>query len=225
MTAFLTTSNFAVYHQRSHQAKKCAIDSMILPRNKVQATSCRPRSQILMASNIQDEKLQELYSELDKNWLNRLLLSRFRSKLSEQVGYDSEQVGYPGVIDIVLYLARREWQNPITVQETSVRVLDSLFPGTWIFPLFRRFFSTPFPTFSNKMNAHITRIATQWLMGESIVDEDGVTVLVTRCRYLEETSCVGTCVNSCKRPTQEFFASRLGINVHLDPNYVRIYTN
>ena len=32
-----------------------------------------------------------------------------------------------------------------------------------------------------------------------------------RCRYLEETGCASICINSCKLPTQEFFAQDMGL--------------
>lgn len=40
-----------------------------------------------------------------------------------------------------------------------------------------------------------------------------------RCRYLEQASCASICINSCKVPTQEFFATEMGLNVTLEPNY------
>ena len=35
--------------------------------------------------------------------------------------------------------------------------------------------------------------------------------LCCRCRYLEETGCASICINSCKLPTQEFFARDMGL--------------
>ena len=32
-----------------------------------------------------------------------------------------------------------------------------------------------------------------------------------RCRYLEETGCASVCINSCKLPTQAFFAQDMGL--------------
>lgn len=36
-------------------------------------------------------------------------------------------------------------------------------------------------------------------------------VHVCRCRYLEETGCASVCINSCKLPTQRFFAEDMGL--------------
>ena len=47
----------------------------------------------------------------------------------------------------------------------------------------------------------------------------GYGVLVQRCRYLEQSGCAAVCVNSCKVPTQEFFATKMGIPLTMTPNY------
>ena len=90
-------------------------------------------------------------------------------------------------------------------------MLLSLFPS-WLPPAFKVMFSTPFPNFSNKMNAIVTALCCQWLMGKCEVNEVEVVeggqtklaagVKVERCRYLEEAGCAQVCLNSCKFPTQ-----------------------
>lgn len=44
-------------------------------------------------------------------------------------------------------------------------------------------------------------------------------VAVERCRYLEQTGCAACCINSCKVPTQEFFANEMGLPLTMTPNY------
>jgi len=44
-------------------------------------------------------------------------------------------------------------------------------------------------------------------------------VYIKKCRYLEESACVGLCVNLCKVPTQEFFTQEFGIPVTMNPNF------
>lgn len=44
-------------------------------------------------------------------------------------------------------------------------------------------------------------------------------VHIKKCRYLNESSCVGMCVNLCKVPTQEFFTKQLGMPLHMQPNF------
>ncbi|CAN0196751.1 unnamed protein product [Ascophyllum nodosum] len=55
-------------------------------------------------------------------------------------------------------------------QEASRRVLKSLFPF-WLPASFAVMFSRPFPAFSARLNAWVTLIASQWLMGPSELND------------------------------------------------------
>ena len=97
-------------------------------------------------------------------------------------------------------------------------------------------FAGPFPEFSYYMNAWVTALCCEWLMGPTSVNQVEVPclspgevaeeetkmvpgVLVERCRYLEEAGCASACMNSCKFPTQAFFKEDMGLDVTLEPNY------
>ena len=41
---------------------------------------------------------------------------------------------------------------------------------------------------------------------------------VAYCRYLASTGCVSACLNSCKLPTQRFFAEDMGLPLRMSPN-------
>lgn len=41
---------------------------------------------------------------------------------------------------------------------------------------------------------------------------------VAYCRYLASTNCVSACLNSCKLPTQAFFAGAMGLPLRMSPN-------
>ena len=82
--------------------------------------------------------------------------------------------------------------------------------------------------FSSRMNAWATWVAGQWLMGECEINDVEVDggkegknqgLLVKRCRFLEEAGCASVCVNSCKIPTQNFFAQDMGLPLTMEPNY------
>ena len=48
---------------------------------------------------------------------------------------------------------------------------------------------------------------------------NGQGLLVERCRFLEESACASVCINTCKVPTQEFFARDMGIPLSMEPDY------
>jgi Beta-carotene isomerase D27-like, C-terminal len=76
------------------------------------------------------------------------------------------------------------------------------------------------------MNAWVTHYTTTWLMGPSKVEKimpeesslENYVVTVEKCRFLEESGCLKTCINACKIPTQDFFSRDMGITVTLKPN-------
>ncbi|XP_031377455.1 beta-carotene isomerase D27, chloroplastic isoform X2 [Punica granatum] len=44
-------------------------------------------------------------------------------------------------------------------------------------------------------------------------------VRIKKCRYLENSGCVGMCVNMCKMPTQDFFTNEFGLPLTMLPNF------
>lgn len=88
------------------------------------------------------------------------------------------------MIEVVHALANRHRGNPDALRAASERVLESLFPS-WLPSAFAWVFSRNSPRFAAWINAVVTVGVTQWLMGPSRVAEDGVTVEIERCRYLE----------------------------------------
>ncbi|KAJ1627453.1 hypothetical protein T492DRAFT_1025158 [Pavlovales sp. CCMP2436] len=175
-----------------------------------------------------------------------LFMARFRAKLAAEYGTDSVAPpgSYEGITDLIVGLHERDGgASSAHVEAASHRVLRSLFPnwpplnppGTvgllhWFGVLFAR----PFPAFSARLNAWVTWLAAQWLMGRcelrdvddpldmaKLAAGDGRKQLlyVQRCRYLEETKCASVCVNTCKTPTQLFFNADMGVALTIEPNY------
>ena len=119
------------------------------------------------------------------------------------------------------------YSNPERIQYRAQTVLRNLFPS-WLPGQFQILFSRPFPIFSAQLNARVTAVLGVWLMGECTVNDIVLEstevgrnqgVLVTRCRFLEESQCASVCVNSCKLPTQNFFLQQMGIPLLMEPNY------
>lgn len=89
---------------------------------------------------------------------------------------------------------------------------------------FRKLF--PPTKWAAEFNATLTVPFFQWLVGPSEVIEvevNGVKqrsgVLIKKCRYLENSGCVGMCVNMCKIPTQDFFTNEFGLPLTMNPNF------
>lgn len=164
-------------------------------------------------------------SEYKPNWLDDFFLNSFRKKLVEEVGWDSEKAGYDGMMELVngLMLGRTTRHT----NEAAVRILKSLFPP-YLLELYQMLI-TPIGggKIAAMMVARVTILTCQWLMGPCSINtielRDGSScqsgVFVERCKYLEESKCVGICVNTCKLPTQTFFKDHMGIPLFMEPNF------
>ena len=76
----------------------------------------------------------------------------------------------------------------------------------------------------DELNSFITVQFFGWLVGPSERvprESDGVlaAVKLKKCRYLEQSGCVGSCTNFCKVPTENFFKEAFGVDAHLQPNH------
>ncbi|KAK1315528.1 hypothetical protein QJS10_CPA05g00209 [Acorus calamus] len=157
-----------------------------------------------------------------------LFLSFFRHKMVEEVGWDSEKPGYDGLIEVVNRLMMKGRTN-LETEEAAISDAGSnqnkgSLRGTYHQSLECSLIVTKFYLCSE---ARATALSCQWLMGPCTVNSvdlpDGSAcqsgVLVQKCKYLEESKCVGICINTCKLPTQTFFKEHMGVPLLMEPNF------
>ncbi|XP_062074697.1 beta-carotene isomerase D27, chloroplastic [Humulus lupulus] len=127
--------------------------------------------------------------------------------------------------DSFVEVSKRVMQGRSRLQQQEVVrevLLSMLPPGA---PAqFRKLF--PPTRWAAEFNAALTVPFFHWLVGPSEVIEvevNGVKqrsgVLIKKCRYLENSGCVGMCVNMCKIPTQDFFTNDFGLPLTMTPNF------
>ena len=165
-------------------------------------------------------------SEYEDNILDRLFIWLFSRKMAAAVGQNTQQGGYDGFVD----LSKKIMQGRSTTEQRQVvaRVLNSLVPNIALRNI-RRFFS---PTqLVCELNAWFAVRMFEWLVGPcetidvDVILPDGTVrrqrsgVQIQKCRYLEQSQCVGTCVNLCKLPTQDFFTQEFGIPLTMTPDF------
>ncbi|CAN0908939.1 Beta-carotene isomerase D27, chloroplastic [Linum grandiflorum] len=114
-------------------------------------------------------------------------------------------------------------RNRLQQQQVVRQVLLSMLPPGAP-DQFRKLF--PPTRWAAEFNAALTVPFFQWLVGPSEVIEveiNGVKqrsgVRIKKCRYLENSGCVGMCVNMCKIPTQDFFTNEFGLPLTMNPNF------
>lgn len=166
------------------------------------------------------------YTNIDASPWNNAIMALFRRKMVVALAEDTEAQGYDAIIDLTRKL-NSKYKHPKQTQEATKKILKSLFPG-WLPGAFSAMFSRPVPQLACQLNAWVTTLTCQWLMGPCKINDlelaDGTVrprqgVLVERCRYLEEAGCASICINSCKVPTQEFFQENMGLMLTMTPNY------
>ncbi|XP_010267970.1 PREDICTED: beta-carotene isomerase D27, chloroplastic isoform X2 [Nelumbo nucifera] len=184
----------------------------------------------VLSSPIQSQATEatntDLKSEYKPGIFDNLFLALFRNKMVQEVGWDSEKPGYDGLIEVANRLMMNGRSNAETA-EAAVRILRSLFPP-FLLELFKMLIA---PIDGGKvasmMVARVTALSCQWLMGSCTVNSvdlpDGSScttgVFVERCKYLEESKCIGICINTCKLPTQAFFKDYMGVPLLMEPNF------
>ncbi|KAK2664397.1 hypothetical protein Ddye_002971 [Dipteronia dyeriana] len=114
-------------------------------------------------------------------------------------------------------------RSRIQQQEVVREVLLSMLPPGAP-AQFRKLF--PPTKWAAEFNAALTVPFFHWLVGPSEVVEVEINgekqrsgVHIKKCRYLENSGCVGMCVNMCKIPTQDFFTNEFGLPLTMIPNF------
>lgn len=131
------------------------------------------------------------------------------------------EIDYENFVDVSkrVMQGRSRLQQQQAVREVLLSMLPPGAPAQ-----FRKMF--PPTKWAAEFNAALTVPFFHWLVGPSEVVEvevNGVKqrsgVLIKKCRYLENSGCVGMCVNMCKIPTQDFFTKEFGLPLTMTPNF------
>lgn len=158
-------------------------------------------------------------------FINRAFIKFFSTKMSESLGGRKYKQGYDGFVELSKEIMKG--RNSQQQREAVGGVLDSLMPPE-AQKSFRNLF--PFSRWSAEVNARITTTFFAWLVGPMDLEVHDVTfkgmdqqwkskVHIKKCRYLEQSGCVGMCVNMCQQPTQSFFTDKVGLPLTMVPNF------
>ncbi|MBE9028629.1 DUF4033 domain-containing protein [filamentous cyanobacterium LEGE 11480] len=176
-----------------------------------------------------DTQAKQIYNDktvYHDNGFDRLFIALFSHKMAKAVDRPIRFSGYDGFVDLSKQImAGRNSQDQ---QRLVAVVLQSLVPAPVLW-LIRTLFS---PTqWVCEANAWFATLLFDWLVGPCHVKSvdlqlaDGTTrsqksvVQIEKCRYLEQSGCVGMCINMCKLPTQKFFTDDFGIPLTMIPNF------
>ncbi|NJL87632.1 MAG: DUF4033 domain-containing protein [Leptolyngbyaceae cyanobacterium SM1_1_3] len=145
--------------------------------------------------------------------------------MAKALGGKTQLQGYDGFVDLSKQIM--QGRSAREQQETVAVVLQSLVPAPVLW-LIRTLFS---PTqLVCELNAWFATRLFEWLVGPCEVkaveiqtasgqQQQNSGVQIKKCRYLEQSRCVGLCINMCKLPTQNFFTQQFGIPLTMIPDF------
>ena len=157
---------------------------------------------------------------------DRLFIALFSRKMAVALGERSTLKGYEGFVDLSQKIM--QGRNAQEQQAVVAKVLQSLVPAPVL--AFIRWAFRP-TRLVCELNAWFATVLFEWLVGPcsvrsvDIVQADGSVVQqksgvhIEKCRYLDQSRCVGMCINMCKRPTQTFFTQDFAIPLTMTPNF------
>ncbi|KAK9664197.1 hypothetical protein RND81_14G025300 [Saponaria officinalis] len=171
-------------------------------------------------------------TKYNDGFFEKVFMTLFAKKMEKfasgkaQTSVQAEKSGwlkhdYDSFVDVSrrVMLGRSRLEQQQVVREVLLSMLPPGAPAQ-----FRKLF--PPTKWAAEFNAALTVPFFHWLVGPSEVIEveiNGVKqrsgVRIKKCRYLENSGCVGMCVNMCKIPTQDFFTNEFGLALTMNPNF------
>ncbi|XP_057520489.1 beta-carotene isomerase D27, chloroplastic [Amaranthus tricolor] len=197
-------------------------------RNRRMVMICMPRCGIAEPNGVPAPMGQKtLYKD---GFFEKIFMTLFAKKMEKYAVSSGKRkedkdglfkYDYEGFVDVSkrVMQGRSRSQQQEVVREVLLSMLPPGAPTQ-----FRKLF--PPTKWAAEFNAALTVPFFHWLVGPSEVIEvevNGVKqksgVLIKKCRYLENSGCVGMCVNMCKIPTQDFFTNEFGLPLTMNPNF------
>ncbi|XP_049407998.1 beta-carotene isomerase D27, chloroplastic [Solanum stenotomum] len=161
------------------------------------------------------------YHVYKDNWFDHLAINHLSQSIQATTGLRNKKSGYEGFVEA----ARVVYMNFNSTHQANI-VIESLqraFPKP-ILSLVKMLL--PESKWAREYCAIFTTIFFPWLVGPCEVKEsefngrkENNVVHIKKCRFLEETNCVGMCTNLCKMPSQLFIKDTLGMSVYMVPNF------
>ncbi|XWS76332.1 hypothetical protein CRYUN_Cryun01aG0166900 [Craigia yunnanensis] len=160
-------------------------------------------------------------SVYNDNWFDLMAINHLSQSLQSASGLKSRKSGYESLVEAAAMMSKNF--NPNRQHELVIQALDSAIPKI-ILNMIKALL--PQSQFTREYFAAFTTVFFSWLVGPSEVKESELNgrreknvVHVKKCRFLEQSNCVGMCINLCKMPSQAFIKDSLGMPVNMVPNF------
>ncbi|CAL5436856.1 unnamed protein product [Camellia sinensis] len=130
------------------------------------------------------------------SWFDRIAINHLSRSVQSTTGIRNDKSGYESLVEAATMASSKF--NLIRQRELVIKALDKAF-------------SSPI----------LSMVRVSELNGR----RERNVVHIKKCRFLEETNCVGMCINLCKMPSQTFIKDSLGMPVNMVPSKYFMITN
>ncbi|KAH1128962.1 hypothetical protein J1N35_000340 [Gossypium stocksii] len=212
------TSSWGVNKQRCSPVRAV----LARPAESIVGSGTKERLRLkLKPADSKREVAQDSSSVHNDNWFDLWAINYLSQSLQAATGVKSMLSGYEGLVETTAMMSKKF--NTKTQQELVIQVLDTAIPK-----LILNMIKTLLPQsqFTREYFAAFTTVFFAWLIGPSEVRESELNgrreknvVYVKKCRFLEQSNCVGMCINLCKMPSQAFIKDSLGMPLNMVPNF------
>ncbi|XP_004495151.1 beta-carotene isomerase D27, chloroplastic [Cicer arietinum] len=172
------------------------------------------------SDNIGEETLKKTNVYKD-NWFDKLAINHLSKSVQAATGISNNKSGFDSLVEAATVASQKF--SSVQQHEVVLEALDRAFPRP-ILSMIRKVM--PPSKLAREYFAVFTTLFFAWLLGPSEVRESEVDgkrekniVYIKKCRFLEETNCVGMCINLCKMPSQMFIKDSFGMPVNMVPNF------
>ncbi|XP_024018803.1 beta-carotene isomerase D27, chloroplastic [Morus notabilis] len=155
------------------------------------------------------------------SWFDRIATHHLSQSVQAATGLRNSKSGYESLVEAATAVSRNF--DATKQRELVIQALEKAFPRP-ILSLIRTLL--PQSKFAREYFAVFTTLFFAWLVGPCEVRESELNgrreknvVHIKKCRFLEQTNCVGMCSNLCKIPSQTFIKDSLGVPVNMVPNF------
>ncbi|KAM7253744.1 hypothetical protein ACFE04_031426 [Oxalis oulophora] len=170
--------------------------------------------------NIPQEKT--VYND---SFIDRLAINHLSKNLQAVTGLMNNKSGFESLVEATTAVSQNF--NPIRQRELVLQAINVAVP--WPITHLASHIKIFLPAQSKFAREHFAAVTTlffAWLVGPSEVRESEFNgrreknvAHIKKCRFLEETNCVGMCLNQCMIPSQTFIKESMGMPVNFVPNF------
>ncbi|OAY49784.1 beta-carotene isomerase D27, chloroplastic [Manihot esculenta] len=190
----------------------------VLTRPPEKITGVKEKNSSKPADKVRELTRKTVYND---NWFDKLAINHLSKSVQAATGLRNCKTGYESLVQAAMDASQKF--SLIQQRELVLQALDTAFPRL-ILDLIKAVM--PQSQFAREYFAAFTTLFFVWLIGPCEVRESELNgrkeknvVHIEKCRFLEETNCVGMCTNLCKVPSQTFIKHSLGMPVNMVPNF------